>query len=258
VGFADTTTLLKVALAPVLILVATLVGRRWGPGVGGWLAGLPLTSFPVSLVLALELGPEFATRAAIGTLFGLISVAGFSVAYGSVARFGWGAGLAAGVGAFAGLTLILGELTLPLPIAFGLVCIALPVAGSALAASAESAPPAGRLPSWSLALRMAVATFVVFVLTTAAARIGPALTGSLSTAPVFGAVLAAFTQRDQGAGAAVLLLRGMVLGSFGFATFLVVVGALLVPLGLGPTYVLAAVSALLVHGLSLVALRRWI
>ena len=53
-------------------------GRRWGPAVGGWLAGLPLTSGPVSLILALEQGPEFTARAALGTLFGLISLAAFS------------------------------------------------------------------------------------------------------------------------------------------------------------------------------------
>ena len=56
---------LKALLAPLLILLATLAGRRWGPGVGGWLAGLPLTSGPVSLILALEQGPEFAARAAL-------------------------------------------------------------------------------------------------------------------------------------------------------------------------------------------------
>ena len=63
------TVALKLLLAPLLILLATLAGRRWGPAVGGWLAGLPLTSGPVSLILALEQGPEFAARAALGTLF---------------------------------------------------------------------------------------------------------------------------------------------------------------------------------------------
>src|SRR5262249_59289494 len=85
-----TTTLLKVALAPALILLATLAGRRWGPAVGGWLAGLPLTSAPVSFILALEQGPGFAARAALGTLFGLVSLAAFCLAYGKASRrLGW-------------------------------------------------------------------------------------------------------------------------------------------------------------------------
>ena len=46
-------TLLKILLTPALIAVATLLARRWGPGVGGTLAGLPLTSTPVSIFLAI-------------------------------------------------------------------------------------------------------------------------------------------------------------------------------------------------------------
>jgi hypothetical protein len=69
-----TTTVLKLCLAPLLILLATLAGRRWGPAVGGWLAGLPMTLGASSFILALEQGPQFAARAALGTLFGLISL----------------------------------------------------------------------------------------------------------------------------------------------------------------------------------------
>src|SRR2546422_11343874 len=61
----------KLVLTPLLIAAVTLAGRRWGPAVGGWLAGLPLTSGPVSVFLALEQGPGFAARAAVGTLAGL-------------------------------------------------------------------------------------------------------------------------------------------------------------------------------------------
>ena len=58
---------LKLVVTPLLISAATLVARRWGPGVGGWLAGFPLTSAPVSVFLALEQGPDFAAGAAVGT-----------------------------------------------------------------------------------------------------------------------------------------------------------------------------------------------
>ena len=106
---------LKALLAPLLILLATLAGRRWGPGVGGWLAGLPLTSGPVSLILALEQGPEFAARAALGTLFGLVALAAFALAYGVAApRTGWPGCLVVAFGAFALTTLALRGATLPL------------------------------------------------------------------------------------------------------------------------------------------------
>ena len=51
---------LKLVVTPLFIAATTLVARRWGPGVGGWLAGFPLTSAPVSVFLALEQGPDFA------------------------------------------------------------------------------------------------------------------------------------------------------------------------------------------------------
>ena len=65
-----------------------------------------------------------------------------------------------------------------------------------------------------------------------------------------------FAHRDQGAPAAVQLLRGMVLGSFGFAAFLLMVGALLDRLAVAPTYALASAGALGIHGLTLALVRR--
>jgi hypothetical protein len=251
-----TTTLLKLLLAPVLILVATLAGRRWGPAVGGWLAGLPLTSGPVSLILALEQGPSFAARAALGTLFGLVSLAAFCWAYGAAARWAaWGGCLAAALAAFALSTLALRDVTLPLGLAFAVVCGILAGIGAVMAGGAP-ARPAPRLLAGDLTARMAIAALLVLVLTGLADRLGPALAGSLSPIPVFGAVLAVFAHRDQGAPAAVQLLRGMVLGSFGFATFMLTVGGLVDRLAVAPTYALASAGALGVHGLTLAVIRR--
>lgn len=47
---------LKLVLTPLLIGMASVAGRRWGPMVSGRLIGLPLTSAPVVLFLALEQG----------------------------------------------------------------------------------------------------------------------------------------------------------------------------------------------------------
>jgi hypothetical protein len=250
------TLLLKAALAPLLILLATLAGRRWGPGVGGWLAGLPLTSGPVSLILALEQGPEFAARAAVGTLLGLVSLALFSLAYRVAApRTGWMGCLTAALGAFAASTLAVQSVAPPPSLAFLLVCLILALVAAAMAwAGAPRAAP--RLGPADLAIRMTLAALLVATLTGVAARLGPALAGSLSPLPVFGTLLATFAHRDQGPGAAVQLLRGMVMGSFGFAAFMLIVGALLVTLGLGLTYTLAVATALAVHGLTLLLVRR--
>src|SRR5256714_1838962 len=72
---------LKLVLTPALIAVATLVGRRFGPSISGWLVGLPFTSGPVSLFLALEQGTGFAAAAAAGSIGGVAAPAGFAGAY---------------------------------------------------------------------------------------------------------------------------------------------------------------------------------
>src|SRR5205085_6910931 len=80
----------KLLLTPLLIGLVSLASRRWGPAVGGWLVGLPLTSAPVTLFLALEQGSTFAAGAAQGTLLGQISVSSFCLAYSWLAlRLGW-------------------------------------------------------------------------------------------------------------------------------------------------------------------------
>ena len=81
---------LKLLLTPSLIVAVSLAGRRWGPKAGGLLAGLPLTSAPVSAFLAIEQGPDFAAKAAVGALSGVCSVGAFCLAYALVARrWGW-------------------------------------------------------------------------------------------------------------------------------------------------------------------------
>src|SRR5256886_16286706 len=77
--------LLKVVLTPALIATATLVGRRWGEAMSGWLVGLPLTSAPVLLFLALGQGTALATTAALPVLLGTIPQATFAVAHARVA-----------------------------------------------------------------------------------------------------------------------------------------------------------------------------
>jgi len=132
--------ILKLVVTPVLVAVATLVARRWGPGVGGWLAGFPLTSAPVSIFLALEQGPAFAAGAAVGTLLGLAALAVCCLVYGRVARhMGWMGSTAAGLGAFVASIALLSRITESLVAAFLLVCATLVVAALALPATAVGA-----------------------------------------------------------------------------------------------------------------------
>ena len=246
---------LKLVVTPLLIAAATLVTRRWGPGAGGWLAGFPLTSAPISVFLALEQGPDFAAGAAAGTLLGLTGLGVCCLAYGHAARrVGWGPSAGLALVAFGLCLALLSLVPASLPAAFALVCVTLALVAASLSTTAGAVARV-RPPPWDLPLRMVVATAVVLVLTAAARHLGPTVSGLLSPVPVFLLVLAIFAQRSEGPEASIRVLRGGVIGSFAFAVFFLVVGALLGRLGLGATYALASLGALTVNGAAL-AFRR--
>jgi hypothetical protein len=103
-----TVLLLKLLLVPGLVAAVTLAVRRWGPAVGGWLAGLPIVAGPVLVFYALEQGDAFAARAAHATLAGLIATVAFAVAYAqSSRRQPWYLCMVLGWLAFAAMLLLL-------------------------------------------------------------------------------------------------------------------------------------------------------
>lgn len=251
-----TLLLLKMTLTPLLIAVATLTARRWGPAVGGWLAGLPLTSGPVSVFLAVEQAPAFAASAARGTLLGLIAVAFFCVAYARSAKSSaWVGPTTLGLGFYSLVTWAVSLSSFSLLVSTLLV---LPVLGFALMVLGVPAfvAPSVPAPRWDLPVRMATATAMVLLITGAASFLGPKWSGLLSPFPVFACVMAIFSHKNGGSGAAHRLLRGVILGSFAFASFFVVVGLLVERLSLVFAYTLATGVALAVNGFSLVALFR--
>ena len=65
---------LKLLVTPLLMWLVSIAARRWGSLVGGLIAGMPLTSGPISVYLALEQGAAFADQSAIGALVGIGAV----------------------------------------------------------------------------------------------------------------------------------------------------------------------------------------
>ena len=246
--------ILKATLTPLLIAVATLTARRWGPAVGGWVAGLPLTSGPVSAFLAVEQDPAFAAHAASGTLLGLLAVAVFCVAYARIAAgSAWVVPTMLGLGLYLVATWVVSLLSVSLGASTLLVLPLLGVALMALGAPPLETPnvPA---PWWDLPLRMATATAIVLCITGAAECLGAKWSGLLSPFPVFACVMAIFSHTHGGSGAAHRLLRGVIVGSFAFASFFVVVGLAVEHVSLVLAYILATSAALAVNGFSLVIL----
>jgi len=252
---------LKLVLTPTLIAVATLVGRRFGPSISGWLVGLPFTSGPVSLFLALEQGTPFAASAAAGSIAGVSASSVFAVAYAAMARcFGWPASLTVASLAFAVAVIVLRAL--PLGDGFPLPLLALYAGGVAAASlGIRLIPPPRALdeapepPRWDLPVRMGVATALVIIITSAAPLLGAELSGLLTTYPIYAGVLAVFAHSQRGGAAATQVVRGLCYGIIAFATFFLVIGVLVDRAGIVPAFAAAAVGAVLVQTLTLTRVR---
>jgi hypothetical protein len=251
------TLALKLVMTPALIAVASLAGRRWGPGISGWLVGLPFTSGPIAFFLALGHGLAFAAITATGTMAGAISQAAFCVVYARlVFRSGAAIGFGAGTIAFVASTVALERLPIPLLPLFALVIACLGVALRLMPRTVEAASAASqRRPRGDIVARMALATAFVLLLTGVAPALGPRLTGLLAPFPVYAAVLAIFAHRIQGPAAAASVLRGLLLGLFAFTAFFLVLAALLERTGVALSFAAAIATAVALQAVSLRMLR---
>jgi hypothetical protein len=261
-----TMTYLKLVLTPLLIGLVSLAERRWGSGIAGWLTGLPLTSGPISIFLNIQYGNRFAADAAVGTLLGLVALGAFCVTYAATALTcrrwtgpSWAASTGLALTAFVAVTYLMRNMHAGPVAAVIVATVWLAGVGTILHEMVgETVPQPTPLAhaSWEILARMVVATAFVLILTAAASYVGPQLSGLLSPLPIFVGVLAAFAHHTQGVGAALTLLRGVVIGSFAFAGFFLTVALLLSHVGATLAYSAAVGSALSINALLLEVARR--
>jgi len=246
---------LKLVLTPALIGAVSMAGRRWGPGVSGWLVGFPLTSGPVAFFLALDQGLSFAAGAAVGSMTGAAAQAVFCVLYGRWARGGhWTSALLAGSLGFAAATVALQNLTLAFVPLFVLVIGTVAVAFVFMPRDSAGSHSARR-PRWDIPARLVVTTAIVLLLTGLATALGPSLTGLLATFPLYGAILAGFAYHLEGPGPAIRVLRGLLLGLFAFAGFFFVLALSLERTGVARAFAAAIAAALVLQALALWVMR---
>lgn len=237
-------TLLRLALVPSAVWLASLAARRWGHAVSGYLGGLPLIGGPITLFLALDLGGEFAARSALFTLAAVLGQAAHLMAFAHAGRrFGWPVALAAGWGSFLAVCLLLTLVPLTPAIA-----LALAVAG--LAAAWRWLPPIGgeatrpAIPPLELRLRLAAAFALAALILWAAPVFGPVASGLLLSLPITGSIMPPFTLANYGAGSVARLVRGFVVGLSGFTAFFFVVASIAVESGVVVGFVAAVAAAL--------------
>ncbi len=236
---------LKLLLVPSLIGLVTLAGRRWGPGVAGWLSAFPIVSGPILLVMALEQGPGFAAAASANTLLAVLAILVFSVAYARCAHLGMARAMGAALLAYGLAVLVLTSVALPLWAGFATVVLALLAAPRLFGPAPRDVTvgkPAGDLP-WRMLAGAALALSVTY----AAFTLGPRLSGLFAMFPVMSTVLVGFSHRASGPGFAVALLRGMVNGYYAFAVFCLVLSLLLRMQPVGIAFLLATAAALVVQ-----------
>lgn len=246
---------IKLILTPLVVLVASLAARRWGDAVAGWLVGLPLTSAPVSVFLAIEQGPSFAAQAADGSIAGVVSQAAFCLGYAALARQGVMVALAAGTLAYAASATALVATGLPSVLLFAAAIAALTLVLWLLPRQRLTIS-ANLVAWWDLPFRMAVTTALVVGLTSAAATLGPGASGVTASFPIIAASIAVFAHSSQGSVAGVAVLRGMASALYAFAAFFVIAGAALPRTSLLTAFALATTGGLIAQGATLALLRR--
>jgi hypothetical protein len=237
--------LVKLTLAPLLVVGSSLAGRRWGHEVSGLLVALPLVAGPILLITTLQHGVRFGSRVATASLLGLVALALFAVVFARASqRRGWLVALLVGWLAF--LLVALAFSTVAIPAGIGLV-----LAGAAYLLAPRLMPPApaedpdlAELPVWDLPARAVATALLVLALTGASAGLGSRVTGVLTPFPVSTGVLAAFVLALEGPLHASAVLRGFLRGAFGFVAFCFLVAVLLVPLGTPAAFALGLCAAL--------------
>jgi hypothetical protein len=247
------TLILKLFLAPALVVASSMAGRRWGPALTGTLVALPIVAGPILGITCIEHGQAFAAKAASASLLGLVSLALFAVVFARLCRAPrtghWAVTLV-----LAWLVCLVADLALARLPSPPLVSLCLSFAATACGARALSRTEerggtgvldrARELPSppwWDLPARAGATALLVAAVTTAAAHLGPALTGVLAPFPIGTSVVATFALAQGGPAVAVATLRGVLRGLWGFAAFCFLVAVLAQPLGGGPAFGIATV-----------------
>jgi len=237
-------TLLKLALVPTAVWLASLAARRWGHSVSGYLGGFPMIGGPITLYLALDHGPEFAAGSALVTLAAIAGQAAhlLSFAWAGI-RFGWLAGLAAGWAGDALVSVGVSRIASDPAMALALAVAGLLAAWMGLPrVRGQATLPA--VPPVELWLRLVAAFALAAFILWGSGSFGPVVSGILLSMPITGSIMPPFTLALYGPDAIARLLRGFVVGLCGFAAFFFTVAVAVVPLGTAVSFALATLAAL--------------
>ena len=237
-------TLLRLALVPAAVWLASLAARRWGHSVSGYLGGFPLIGGPLTLYLALDHGTQFAARSATITLGVILAQGIYLVTFSRLAqRHRWPAALGGAWLVFIACASAVTLLPLSPLFALSLAVLGLGIAWRALPHPREEAPPPS-IPPVELRLRLAAALALAGAILWGANVFGPVVSGLLLSMPVTGSIMPPFTLALYGPDAVARLARGFVVGLSGFTAFFFTIASGLVAWGIAAGFAAAVVAAL--------------
>ena len=250
---------------PLLMAVATVLERRIGPAVAGWVGAAPVIIVIALLAVSADLGPGAAALLAGGAAEHVVAQVAYAASFALlVRRRGTVAGLGAGVGAFVLVSLALAPLPpgrLPAAAAVGAGVVALlagrwlptvprPVAAPTAPRSRPDDPTGepevrgGHRVGPVIAVRGAVALVAVGAVVAVAHLVGPGAAGLVSAFPTFSTALALLVARDRGGPAVAAVLTGTVRALPAYLAFCVTVWLATPVTGVGAAVVLGLTACL--------------
>jgi len=239
--------LLKLTIAPLLILLITYAQKRFGSFVSGIIPGLPITSGPISYFIALEQGKLFAANSAVASLYGMSGIGLFCFSYLVVSRrFGVFKSLFTALSIWCVFSII--TLFFPVDIIVASVvslCIllGLTVISTKLNISVDAKPLNAR---WELPVKMVLVTSFIMLVTFISQHIGSAWSGLISTFPVILAVMGSVAHFSNKQASTFKILNGGIIGSLGGCVFFAVIAlALKLNFVIWQVYAAAAVCSTL-------------
>lgn len=236
-------------MMPLVIGGVTAISKKWGNQIGGMLASLPWVAGPIILFFYLEQGVDFTVNSIEGVMIGMFGTYAFTFMYiFSSIKNKWYISLLLSYLCFIGVVLILKNLEGKLSLnTWFLLILITNIIGFRLFPNYKSKEIHEKKLKNDLVLRMIVITFFVILITYLAKILGPYWSGILTPFPIVTAILAAFTHYTQGAYGTSIILRGMLTGFIGFATFLFLQAKLLPHFPIAISFAIGLVINLLVN-----------
>lgn len=247
-------------MMPLVIGGVTIASKKWGNLVGGMIASLPWIAGPIMLFFTIEQGVDFAVNSVKGIMMGVVGVLAFCFAYiYSALKSKWYVSLLLAYLAFVVTTIFLKtcENIFNLDVWFA-VAVVLSLVGLKIFPKLETQASTGQHLRYDIYLRMVIITVFVALITYLAKILGPTWSGILTPFPIITAILAAFTHYTQGAYGTSIILRGMLTGFIGFATFLFLQAKLLPYFPIATAFAIGFVVNILLNLLMRLVVKRFV